>query len=518
MKRAVIYARYSSSNQTEQSIEGQIRVCTDYAKTKGLTVVGEYIDRAVSGRTDNRPEFQKLMQDCTKKQFNAIIVYRTDRFARNKYDSAVYKRHLKKNNVELHYAAEHIPEGPEGIILESLMEGLAEYYSAELSQKVKRGMNESALKGKSTGGNIALGYKIAPDKSFVVDEREAEIVRTIFDMFVRQKTYAEIITYLNGRGMKTSKGQPFSKSSIPRIIKNQKYVGVYKYSDVVLYDSVPPIISREVFHSAERELERRSKSKQAFLPRANYLLSGKLYCGRCKRKMTGVSGTGKQGKKFYYYYCPSARGKNGCDKKQAPKDWLEDLIVSETLSHILAPDTIKYLAQACYEIQLKDTTGAEEIEFYQRRIAENTKALDNTLKAIETGVVTETLPKRVKELEEEKYQLYDELERAENRRIILTPDRIEYLLLQYANKGEDEQGYKKEVIDSFVSQVYLYDNKLLIYYNINEDHFDLTQSDLTFAESEVFDQQSDCLTRNEQLQKQNGKARDISYRGLFVFV
>jgi len=142
----------------------------------------------------------------------------------------------------------------------------------------------------------------------------------------------------------------------------------------------------------------------------------------------------------------------------------------------------------------------KEIEFYQRRIAENTKALDNTLKAIETGVVTETLPKRVKELEEEKYQLYDELERAENRRIILTPDRIEYLLLQYANKGEDEQGYKKEVIDSFVSQVYLYDNKLLIYYNINEDHFDLTQSDLTFAESEVFDQQSDCLT-NRPLDK-----------------
>ena len=176
--------------------------------------------------------------------------------------------------------------------------------------------------------------------------------------------------------------------------------------------------------------------------------------------MTGVSGTGKQGKKFYYYYCPATRGKNGCDKKQVPKDWLEDLIVSETMSHILAPETVKYLAQACYEIQLKDTTGAEEIEFYQRRIAENTKALDNTLKAIETGVVTETLPKRVKELEEEKYQLYDELERAENRRIILTPDRIEYLLLQYANKGEDEQGYKKEVIDSFVSQVYLYDNKL----------------------------------------------------------
>ena len=145
MKRAVIYARYSSSNQTEQSIEGQVRVCSEYAKAKGLTIVGEYIDRAISGRTDNRPDFQRLMQDSGKHMFEAVIVYRTDRFARNKYDSAIYKRHLRKCNVELHYAAEHIPEGPEGIILESLMEGLAEYYSAELSQKIRRGIRESAL-------------------------------------------------------------------------------------------------------------------------------------------------------------------------------------------------------------------------------------------------------------------------------------------------------------------------------------------------------------------------------------
>ena len=222
MKRAVIYARYSSSNQTEQSIEGQVRVCSEYAKAKGLTIVGEYIDRAISGRTDNRPDFQRLMQDSGKHMFEAVIVYRTDRFARNKYDSAIYKRHLRKCNVELHYAAEHIPEGPEGIILESLMEGLAEYYSAELSQKIRRGIRESALKGKATGGNIALGYKIGPDKSFIVDEKEAEAVRMIFDMFVRQKPNSEICRYLNDLVIKTSRGNPFTKSSIPRIIQNEK--------------------------------------------------------------------------------------------------------------------------------------------------------------------------------------------------------------------------------------------------------------------------------------------------------
>lgn len=495
MKRAVIYARYSSSNQTEQSIEGQVRVCSEYAKAKGLTIVGEYIDRAISGRTDNRPDFQRLMQDSGKHMFEAVIVYRTDRFARNKYDSAIYKRHLRKCNVELHYAAEHIPEGPEGIILESLMEGLAEYYSAELSQKIRRGIRESALKGKATGGNIALGYKIGPDKSFIVDEKEAEAVRMIFDMFVRQKPNSEICRYLNDLGIKTSRGNPFTKSSIPRIIQNEKYIGVYKCGDIRIEDAVPAIVSKEVFAMAQKENARRRTSKQAALPRAEYLLSGKLFCGHCKKKMTGVSGTGRRGGKFYYYYCPTARSKKGCDKKHVPKDWLEDLVVAETLDHILRPDALKYIANACYEIQLKDKTGDEEVEFFRRRIAENKRALDNTLKAIESGVETMTLPVRLKELELERLQLHDELKAAEARKVVLTPEHIEFMLMQYAEKGEDEQAYKKEIIECFVSEVYLYDDKLLIYYNINKNHPELAKSDLALLESDGFDQRDDASTK-----------------------
>lgn len=507
MKRAVIYARYSSSNQTEQSIEGQVRVCSEYAKAKGLTIVGEYIDRAISGRTDNRPDFQRLMQDSGKHMFEAVIVYRTDRFARNKYDSAIYKRHLRKCNVELHYAAEHIPEGPEGIILESLMEGLAEYYSAELSQKIRRGIRESALKGKATGGNIALGYKIGPDKSFIVDEKEAEAVRMIFDMFVRQKPNSEICRYLNDLGIKTSRGNPFTKSSIPRIIQNEKYIGVYKCGDIRIEDAVPAIVSKEVFAMAQKENARRRTSKQAALPRAEYLLSGKLFCGHCKKKMTGVSGTGRRGGKFYYYYCPTARSKKGCDKKHVSKDWLEDLVVAETLDHILRPDALKYIANACYEIQLKDKTGDEEVEFFRRRIAENKRALDNTLKAIESGVETMTLPVRLKELEMERLQLHDELKAAEARKVVLTPEHIEFMLMQYAEKGEDEQAYKKEIIECFVSEVYLYDDKLLIYYNINKNHPELAKSDLALLESDGFDQRDDASTKKKK-----------SHQRLFLFV
>lgn len=133
---AVIYARYSAGrNQTDQSIEGQVRVCTQYCEQHRLTVKEIYADHHITGKTDDRPEFQRLMADSKLHKFDAIVVYKTDRFSRDKYDAAIYKRELKKNGVAIHYAAETIPDGPEGIILESLMEGLAEYYSAELAQK-----------------------------------------------------------------------------------------------------------------------------------------------------------------------------------------------------------------------------------------------------------------------------------------------------------------------------------------------------------------------------------------------
>ena len=139
MQQAVIYARYSPGpNQTEQSIEGQVRECTKYAELHDLRIVGTYIDRKISGKTDNRREFQRMIDDSEKHIFDVIILYHTDRFARNRYDSAIYKHKLKENGVELRYATTDIPKGPEGIILESIMEGWAEYYSAELSRKIKR--------------------------------------------------------------------------------------------------------------------------------------------------------------------------------------------------------------------------------------------------------------------------------------------------------------------------------------------------------------------------------------------
>lgn len=503
MKRAVIYARYSPGpNQTEQSIEGQIRECMKYAEQHDLRVIRTYIDRKVSGRTDNRREFQRMMEDSGKKIFDVIILYHTDRFARNRYDSAIYKHQLKQNGVELRYATADIPAGPEGIILESIMEGWAEYYSAELSRKIKRGMRESALKCHSTGAGRCLGYQTAEDKSLVIEPKGAKAVQTVFDMYIDGKSHVEICNYLNDLGFRTAQGKPFNKNSVNHIIRNKRYIGTYTYDDIVIEDGIPPIISKDTFQLAQLEAKRRKNSKRPNAPKAEYMLSGKAFCGHCKSPLVGVSGTGKTGNKWYYYYCQESRAKKGCTKRPVKRDWLEDLVVRKTIEEVLQQDVVDRIAQVCYEIQLKYREENSDVLFYEFKLAENRKAIKNTMAAIESGVVTKRLPLRLQELEEEEEKLKAELDFAKASDFIISPEQIEFLLWQFIDPLDDEswEDYKRRIIKCFVQSVFLYDDKLLIYYNVSRDGETRIQSDVELLEEALageFDQRSSGSTTRE---------------------
>ena len=192
--KAVIYARYSSDNQREESIEGQLRECKEYAEKNGITILCSYIDRALSAKTDNRPEFQNMVQDSAKGLFDTVLVWKLDRFARNRYDSAHYKAVLRRNGVKVVSATENISDGPEDIILESMLEGMAEYYSADLAQKINRGLTENALKGKNNGGGIPLGYQLTDDQHLRIDPLTAPIVREIYQRYAEGETVRSIIT------------------------------------------------------------------------------------------------------------------------------------------------------------------------------------------------------------------------------------------------------------------------------------------------------------------------------------
>ena len=500
MKRAAIYARYSPGpNQTEQSIEGQVHECTKYAEQHDLRVVKTYIDRKVSGRTDNRREFQRMMEDSGKNVFDVVILYHTDRFARNRYDSAIYKHQLKQNGIELRYATADIPNGPEGIILESIMEGWAEYYSAELSRKIKRGMRESALKCHSTGAGRCLGYQTAEDKSLVIEPKGAKAVQTVFDMYIKGKSHVEICSYLNDLGFRTAQGKPFNKNSVSHIIRNKRYIGVYTYDDIVIEDGIPPIISKDTFQLAQLEAERRKKSKRPNAPKAEYMLSGKAFCGHCKSPLVGVSGTGKTGNKWYYYYCQESRAKKGCTKRPVKRDWLEDLVVKKTVEEVLQQDVVDRIAQRCYEIQLEYRRENSDVLFYELKLAENRKAIRNTMAAIESGAVTKRLPLRLQELEEEEEKLKAELAIVKASDFVITPEQIEFLLWQFIDPLDDEswEDYKRRIIKCFVHAVFLYDDKLLIYYNVSRDGETRIQSDVELLEEALggeFDQRSSGST------------------------
>lgn len=499
----VIYARYSAGpRQTDQSIEGQLRVCTDFCKQRGLTVIDTYCDRHISGRTDERPEFQRLIADAKRKKFEAVVVYKTDRFARNKYDSAVYKRELKRNGIQIFYAAEAIPDGPEGIILESLMEGLAEYYSAELAQKIKRGMHESALKCQSTGSGRPLGYRVDEQKRFQIDPESAQTVQTIFEQYIKGESNAAICELLNSRGLRTAQGKPFNKNSINRIIKNRKYIGEYRYHDIVVEGGMPAIIPKDTFNLAQAEMERRRTRKAPKSPKAEYLLAGRLFCGHCKGPMQGVSGTGKSGNKWYYYYCGNTRGKNKtCDKKQVSRDRLERAVVDFTVRYILQEEVLEELARKVHAAQERQNDTASEIAFYEKKLADNKKSIANVLRAIESGAATQTLPARLQELENEQAVILGEISFLKGKRLAFTEDQILFALMKHLEPypGESEQDYRRRIISDFVSEVYLYDDRLLIYFNISSEDGKLKSADLSNIEGGEFDEGLVSSTKNKAI-------------------
>ncbi|MDE5859630.1 MAG: recombinase family protein, partial [Oscillospiraceae bacterium] len=299
--RSVIYARYSCDNQREESIEGQLRECKDFVERKGYTLVGSYIDRAVSAKTDNRPEFQRMVKESSGGLFDVVIVWKLDRFARNRYDSAHYKAVLRKNGVKVISATEAISEGAEGIILESVLEGYAEYYSAELSEKVTRGMTENALKCQFNGGGVTIGYTVDENKNYHLDPLVAPFVKDAFEMYAGGKTVKEIVTYLNGKGVRSSHGKPMSKTSVTALLKNVKYKGQYKYRDIIIDDGVPRIVNDELFQLAQERLVKNQYSRSRFKAKVEYFLSTKLFCGECGSLMVGDSGTSRNGRKYNYY-------------------------------------------------------------------------------------------------------------------------------------------------------------------------------------------------------------------------
>ena len=464
----VIYARYSAGpGQTDQSIEGQLRDCYDYASKHDITIIDTYIDKHISGKDfEKRTEFNRLIRDCEKKQFTVVLVWKVDRFGRNREEIALNKVKMKKSGVKLLYAKESIPDGPEGIILESLLEGLAEYYSAELSQKVKRGIRESMLKGHAIGSNPMLGYNIV-DKKYVVDPLTAPIVREIFERYTSGENATDIYKDLNSRGVRTAKGEPFKRNTLYYILRNEKYIGISRYGDIVLYDIIEPIIEPELFQRVQERLElnKHNRSRSKSVAPEEYLLTGKLYCGYCERPIIGESGTSRNGSLYYYYKCSSRKNRGvKCQKKTVRKEYLEDFVIKTTIENVLQDNVIRFLAKKVVEIQKSDATNLH-LESLQRQFKEIQKSLSNLLRAVEAGIITETTKERMVELENRKEELKIEIAREEIQKPAINERQVEYWLTKFKEGDLSDTGFKLKLINTFINTIQLYDDYAIIIYN-----------------------------------------------------
>ncbi|MCL2153686.1 MAG: recombinase family protein, partial [Oscillospiraceae bacterium] len=306
------------------TIEGQLRECKEFAERHNMTVISHYIDRAQSARTDDRPQFQQMIRDSSKKQFDVALVWKLDRFARNRTDSATYRAILKRNGVSVVSAMENISEGPEGIILEAILEGMAEYFSAELSVKVKRGQKENALKCKANGGMIPFGYTINSERYYEIDPLTAPIVLEIFTRYADGQTVKEISADLNNRGVfANTKYKYTNKASMHNLLKNRRYIGEYRYGDTIVPGGMAAIVPQGIFDRVQERMEKNKHKPAAMKADEEYILTTKLYCGLDGAMMVGVGGTSKTGKVHHYYKCGNVIYKKSCTKKTVKKEWIE---------------------------------------------------------------------------------------------------------------------------------------------------------------------------------------------------
>lgn len=475
MPNAVIYARYSSHAQRDASIDQQLAVCRAFAARGGIDVIDVYTDRALTGTNDNRPGFRRMIADAQKGRWSYVIVYALDRFSRDRYDAATNKHKLRQAGVKVISATEPISDEPAGILMESMLEGWAEYYSRELSAKVRRGHADNAKKCMVNGA-LPLGYCRGADGKYQIVPEEAAVVREIFHRVAAGEALVNITNDLNARGLRTKTKKAWNNSSYNQILTNVRYTGMYVYQDVRIPGGIPAIITQSEFDAvqhavAHKRNPRRSAAADAPVSRRRddgvYLLTGKLFCGDCKSPLVGVSGTARDGTLRHYYACKGRRDKTApnCGLKNLRQADIEHDIAAAIRTKVLTPDTIHAIAKATYEYQMQ-AAADPELPLLEQQLADTNRALKNIMAAIEQGIFTASTRDRLQELEAAKIDLANRLSIAkEHTQKLPTRDEIEAALNYYSTGDLNDPLYQEALIDAFLIRAYVYPDHYEIYFS-----------------------------------------------------
>ena len=480
----------------DESIDAQVRAIEEYTNKNNIQIVKTFIDRAKSATSANRPEFQNMIKFCEADNtgISMVIVHKLDRFSRDKYDSAMYKQKLKVNGIRVVSVLENLNDSPESVILESVIEGMAQYYSANLAREVAKGQKENALKALHNGGDAPLGYDVEHDKTYTINEEEAQAVKIIFDMYVKGYSYSNIIDELNELGYKTKRGNKFGKNSLHGILSNEKYTGVYVFNKtqrkgvngkrnghkqksedeiIKVEGGMPQIIDKETFNQAQEMMQRRKKSPGAHKATTTYLLTGIIRCGECGHAMQGNKRKDKYGNDYISYRCGCRKQKRACNNREIKRDYLETFILQELEKNILNDDAIPVLSKALNE-KLKESNdnNAELLKNLENKLEKVNKEINNILNAIMNGIVNSMLKEKLDELEQVKLNLdlkMSELKR-ENKEIDtvgVTEDQIRAMFSQF-RKFVIQRNIPecKKFIGDYIKEVIIYKDYIDVIFNV----------------------------------------------------
>jgi len=475
---AVIYARYSSHNQREVSIEQQIDECMDFAKKNNLFILETYADKAVSGKTDRRKSFQRMMRDAEKGYFQVVISYKSNRIGRNMLQALTNEEKLSKFGVRVLYAKEEFGDNAAGRFALRTMMNVNQFFSENMAEDIMRGLLDNAERCMVTGA-LPLGYVSDENHRYAIDEGQAAIVREIFDRFLAGWSFADMANDLNQRGITTKQGGQWNKGSFHRLLSNERYTGVYIYRNVRKEGGIPQIINRDTWLEVQHRMKTKKNPIGAQRHSGDYLLTGKLFCGLCGTPMVGISGTGKSGGKHYYYVCQKRRLEHSCKKKNVSRDWIEDTVCSGVVDYVLQDHVIEWMADCVmdYQNRHKDDGAISVLTSRQKQVESSIK---NILTAIEQGIFTTSTKSRLNELEQEQVKLSRSIETEKALRPTHTRARVVYWLEQFRGGDIDDPAYREKLIHIFVNAIYLYDDHVKIALNFAGNN---NTVDLAFVEN-----------------------------------
>lgn len=502
----VIYARYSEGpRQTDQSIEGQVADCSAFAKKNGIDIIDIYADRHISGKSvDRRLEFQRMIRDAQDHKFDVVLVWKVDRFGRDRQDIAINKARLKRAGVKLMYAEESVPEGPEGIILESVLEGIAEYYSADLRQKVLRGRRETLKKGRFCGSVLPIGYKTDEERHVVLDEAKAPAVREAFRLYANGAKVKELVDFFGERGIVGTHGARVSQAVIYRMLRNEKYLGVFDSSGVEL--RAEPLIDEETFRLCSERFSPAHNMNATGKASTDFLLSCKCFCGLCSTMLVGESGRGKAGRVYFYYKCGHKKRGGRCQLKPVRKEKIEELVVTATVEDLLDDATISALAEEILRVQELDLADDPAVAL-RSQLDSCRKRQRNIIAAIEEAG-SRGLATRLAALEEEERELVAEIQRAEIKRPRLSREEIEGWLRSFRSGDKDDEDFRRRLLETFVARVELTNEVAVILYNVSDKR----------KQKRVISLCSDMTRLVHQPQPYPNTRRPFVYKGYIVLV